>query len=479
MLTDDRGIARPPAPPRRWARLVTTAACAAALTGAGLAATSPIAAAPTARDAVADLVSVTAAIDTYVVAERPTLVYGNETKLTAATWADWHSESYLRFDVPAGPPDRPIASAKLTLRFQRLDAQPAVVELRALTGAWSESTTYATRPSVGAVLDSVSLPGQGTASVTLDLTGVVTGAGALDVAMTNPTPLSVSSVYSSEAGTAANRPTLVIEYAPAVTLCGASFAAESGETYQQALAREDGLFDGLDIVRVFYSGLPQAWPGKLDAGDRPMIISFKAHPNDVNAGTHDVRLRDWFATAPRDRDIYWTYFHEPENDIEGGAYTAAAFRSAFARVSALADEAANPRLKATLILMGWTVDPASGRTWTDYYPGAAAVDVIGWDLYNPSWRNGNYKPVTDLFARVIAASASAGKPFGIAETGSPLVAGDAGEARGAWLRALIGHLASEGALFIAYFDLDWTTQAGIDYRLRDAPSVAAWREFCG
>ena len=83
---------------------------------------------------------------------------------------------------------------------------------------------------------------------------------------------------------------------------------------------------------MFYSGLPQAWPGKLDAGGRPMIISFKAPPAEVLAGTHDARLRDWFRTAPTDQDIYWTYFHEPENDIQSGAFTAAQFRQAWQRI---------------------------------------------------------------------------------------------------------------------------------------------------
>jgi hypothetical protein len=87
----------------------------------------------------------------------------------------------------------------------------------------------------------------------------------------------------------------------ASTLCGASFATEAGETYQQALAREDGYFDGLESVRVFYSGLPKAWPGKLDTSGRPMIVSFKAAPAEVLAGTHDTSLRSWFATAPRDQ----------------------------------------------------------------------------------------------------------------------------------------------------------------------------------
>jgi hypothetical protein len=452
-------------------------AVAATLVGPAAAAAAAPPVTATASAAAQVTTATTPAIaDTYVVAERPANAYGTENKLTAATWSTWHSETYLAFDVPAPPLGDRISSARITVSFQRLDAQPAAVQLRSLIGTWDETTTYATRPAAGAVVATSPLPGQGTTTLTFDVTGAVSGGGRLTLAVTNPTPESVASIFSRESGT--RGPRLDVEFGPA-TLCGASFATEGTETYQQAFAREDALFGGLDSARVFYSGLPQAWPGKLDTGGRPMIISFKAPPADVLTGAHDVRLRDWFGTAPNGQDIYWTYFHEPENDIQSGAFTAAQFRQAWQRIAALADEAGNPRLRATLILMGWSVDPASGRDWHDYYPGREYVDVIGWDLYNPSWRNGGYRPAANLFAGVIAASRSENLPFGIAETGSPLVTGDDGPGRAAWLRDVVGHLAASEALFIEYFDLDWTARSGADYRLRDAAGVAVWQEFCG
>lgn len=480
MRTRDRGRARLTLAASRWLA-GTTVLAATTLAGAGTATTAHAqpharAQAQTATVAVAvNTMTVPAVADTYVVAEAPATAYGTTTKLTAATWSTWHSESYLRFRVPALPVGAQVVAARLDVAFQRLDKQPSAVRLRSVTGGWNESTTYADRPTSGAVVSTATLPGQGTTTASFDLTGVVRGGGDYSLAMTNPTPESVASIHSRESVTTG--PALTIEYRPA-TLCGASFAAEPGETYQQAFAREDALFGGLDAVRVFYGGLPQNWPGKLNAGNRPMNISFKAQPSEVLAGTHDAYLRDWFAAAPSDRDIYWTYFHEPEDNIKNGDFTAADYRQAWQRIAGLARAAGNDRLRATLILMGWSVDPASERNWHDYFPGRQYVDVIGWDIYNPSWRNGAYKPVTQMFANVIAASRSESLPFGIAETGSPLVTGDDGTARAAWLRQLTGHLEAEGALFVEYFDHDWTKQAGIDYRLRDAASVRAWREFC-
>ncbi|MEV0429925.1 DNRLRE domain-containing protein [Micromonospora sp. NPDC050495] len=433
---------------------------------------TPAQAGPTGTDAVAT-VTVPASVDTYVVAEAPTNSYGTATKLTSANWTTWHSESYVRFQVPTD--SRSIVGARVEFTSNKSDQQPTRLDLRALTGTWSETTTYATRPTVGGTVASATLPGSGVSTYSFDVGTTVRAPGTVNFALVNPTAYSVASVQSREQGSGPG-PRLVIEYgSPTTTLCGASFNSETaGETYQQALARIDGYYNGLESVRVFYPGLPQAWPGKLDVSGRPMIVSFKAPPAEVKAGLHDAYLRDWFRAAPTNQDIYWTYYHEPEND----SFAPADFVAAFQRVSDLAEQAGNPRLRATLILMGWTLEDASQRDWTNWYPGREYVDVLGWDVYNEGWKKGNYNPPVDMFAKVVAVSRQEGLPFGIAETGSPLVAGDTGSGRAAWLRALASHLTAEGALFADYFDLDWRQQAGIDYRLRDTASMTAWREFC-
>lgn len=261
------------------------------------------------------------------------------------------------------------------------------------------------------------------------------------------------------------------------TLCGASFVPENGESNQQALERHDQLFNGLEVVRIFYPGLPQNWPGKVNTGTRPMIVSFKASPDTVNSGSLDQRLGEWFRAAPRDRTIWWSYYHEPEDNIQNGKFTAAAYRTAWQRLARLADEAGNPNLLATLILMGWTLEPGANRNWKDYYAGPEYIDVLAWDLYNLQWKKGTYKDPAANFQRVIATSQAEGKPFGIAETGTPLLGGDTGAQRAAWLRGTVDVLSRAGAQFIAYFHLDWP-DAGIDYRLHDEPSRAVWREFC-
>ncbi len=152
----------------------------------------------------------------------------------------------------------------------------------------------------------------------------------------------------------------------------------------------------------------------------------------VAAGKHDAYLKNWFQTAPRDQDVYWTFYHEPEDNVAGGEFVAADYRAAWTRLRQLANAANNPRLHATLILMDWTLNPLSGRKWKDFYAGKNVIQVLGWDAYNTKAKKGEYQPVEEIFGPVVAASKAEGLPFAIAETGSHLVAGDKGAGRAAW-----------------------------------------------
>lgn len=455
--------------------------------------TSGVAHAAQQNDTAAPPTTVAASADTYVVAQAANNAYGSESRLTAANWSTWTSETYLRFTVPALSAGSTISSVRLELAFQRADRQPGRVELHELSGSWSETTTYATRPTVGAMVDTVTMSQEGRTTLSFDVSDSVDGAGEHAFAITNPTANSVAAMFSREHG--ADGPRLIIDYgtdddsggspAPrAGTLCGASFGQE-GQTWQQALQREDQRFNGLEMVRIFYSGLPQDWPGKLDTAKRPINVSFKAPEAEVIAGRHDTRLRNWFRNAPRDQDVYWTFHHEPENDAATSKDEAAKaqYRDVWKHLTRLADEADNPRLRATLVLMGWTLEPGSNRNWRDWYAGKQFIDVLGWDPYNPGWKSvedPGYRTPEQIFGPVVRVSAQEGLPFAISETGSPLVTGDSGgRQRAQWLRDIASYLTDNNALFVAYFHLDWS-QPGkpLDYRLLDQPSQQAWREFC-
>jgi hypothetical protein len=256
------------------------------------------------------------------------------------------------------------------------------------------------------------------------------------------------------------------------TLYGASFQARPGESYQAALARTDKTLGRLGFVRVFYPRAPARWPGK--APGRNVVVSFKLPPRQVVAGRFDKTMRAWFAAAPKNLDIYWCYWHEPENDIEAGAFTADEYKAAFEHLDKLAKKAGNSRLKSTVILQSYSTRPASGRNWRDYVPDPASVDVLAWDVYNRD--TSQYSTPADLLDAPRRASESLARPFAVAELGSALVAGDSGSGRAAWLRSVGVYLQRHHAVFASYFDFLWNGGAD-DYRLRDDLSLRAWKDI--
>ena len=284
-------------------------------------------------------------------------------------------------------------------------------------------------------------------------------------------PVPTSAVPTSAVPTAA--PSASGE--PSPTLFGAAYKVTQAESEGDALARTEQVLGRLEVVRVFFDG-PPSWPGK--APGRNVVVSFKLEPAAVVAGQFDEQMRTWFREAPRDVDVHWVYWHEPEDDIEQGRFTAEQYRAAFAHLADLARGVEGPRTHSALVLQSYTTRPASGRDWHDYYPGDGAVDVFAWDVYNRPARRGGYTPPAELVGAQVEAARSVGKPFAVAELGSVLADGDDGSGRAQWLREVGDYLKAQDAVFVTYFDLAFNGGRD-DYRLRDPASVQAWRDVSG
>lgn len=252
---------------------------------------------------------------------------------------------------------------------------------------------------------------------------------------------------------------------------GVTLDTLGGLTKDQAWAQANSRYGKPGIVRIFHPSAPNGWKEANIAKGSDITVSFKIQPKDVLSGANDAKLRSWFQSAPNDTTIYWTYFHEPEDDIERGAFTPAQYRAAWQRIHKIANETCQPNLHPTLILMGWTVDPRSGRDFNDYYPGSDYIDVLSWDMYNP-WGGSVYKDPKSHFEKVVMKSKAEGKPFAIAETGSLLIGNDKGAGRAAWMTSMAKYFRDNKALYVSYFD---TNQSGREFRLSDKPSQDAWK----
>lgn len=258
------------------------------------------------------------------------------------------------------------------------------------------------------------------------------------------------------------------------TYIGSTLQRLGGEDYQQARRRLTAQWGRLPIVRYFDPGPPDPWPvirARVGVGV-PVVVSFKLPPAGVLTGEFDGLLQRWFEAAPTTVRTFWSYLAEPEDDIASGDYTAAQFRAAWRHIAALAAQSQNPALDSTLVLMCYTLKPASGRDWRDYYPGADSVDVLAWDCYNRAAREGRYEDPRRLLGPAQRLTHRLGLPFAIAEVGSTLIAADDGAGRAAWLLRLARYALTTHAVFLTYFNSD----VGGDYRLEDEASIAAWRE---
>lgn len=218
----------------------------------------------------------------------------------------------------------------------------------------------------------------------------------------------------------------------------------------------------LGVVRIFYPGaLPATWTAdpRLAAllPNTIVVLSFKLGAASAVAA--------FLGTRPAGQKVYCSYHHEPEDDIAKGAMTAVDYRAAWLFHG--------PAIRAagcvpTLILMDWTLNPASGRTWRDYFqPGA--VDCIGWDSYNPA-RKASPPTYTDYSTKILppirAVAAETGLPWGFAEFGSPIVGTDM--QRQTW--AATTRQALTGALWACW----WDQQAGGFDNTATSPVMQAW-----
>ncbi len=255
------------------------------------------------------------------------------------------------------------------------------------------------------------------------------------------------------------------------TLFGSNVWQAPGETPRDAMTRVDATYGPVGIVRLFSKWMPPDW-GVLDeeVGDRPVVVSFRLRPAKVLAGEFDDQLTAWFSGAPADRDVYWVYYHEPEDETERGEFSAQAFQDAWTHIARLAEAVDSPRLHATLILMCWTVTEHSRRLWRDYVPDNGLVDVLAWDCYAKGADAESYADITALLEPARQASASIGAAWGIGELGARIMDGDDGHDRAAWLGEVGNYAIEHDARFVAYFD----APVGGSFRLTDPPSIDAW-----
>ena len=269
------------------------------------------------------------------------------------------------------------------------------------------------------------------------------------------------------------------------TLFGAAYSPHDA-TREGELAAQWGK---LGVVRSYDGGNGvNAFLNTLQAEDIAVgaasSYSFKYLPAEVIAGTHDADLTKFFEGIADDHLTYWTYWHEPDDEIyKSHTFTATDYRNAWAHIRAIADgvKAKRSHMKAfaTFIIMEYSMRPANAtaRPLTGpngMYPGDSVIDVFGVDSYNDQAASGGEYDAATQFGKVIDFAQAHGKPWAIGELGSCPVAGDP-SGRAKYLSNAIKYWKTrEVPFFTAYFDVDYPT---CDYRFdTDAAATKVWHD---
>ena len=215
----------------------------------------------------------------------------------------------------------------------------------------------------------------------------------------------------------------------------------------------------LSSVRVYYDLPPASWSRSwilaTIPADGTAVVSFES-------GTPQ-QIRGFLSSRPKGLKCYATYYHEPEDNFRTTA-SQTAYRARW-RTYAPAIRAAG--CVPTLVLMKWTLAPASGLHWRDWFP-QGAVDLLAFDAYNTAVKADQpaYVDPVAFLAPVLAASQATGLPWGLAEVGSAVVISPARRAE--WAHSVAVLAIQRGARFVNWWDGPTTS-----YRL-DQATAAGW-----
>jgi hypothetical protein len=239
-------------------------------------------------------------------------------------------------------------------------------------------------------------------------------------------------------------------------------------TARENFLRVSGYLGRPQVYRMYYSGLPQTPFSTSDADyGPPVVVSFKASPAYVMAGTYDAYLRRWFQSIPSTRQVWWSYWHEPEDEIEARRFSAWQYRAAWEHILALAPRRST--LRATLILMGYTQFKSS-RVIKEYVP--RGLDVLAWDSYLTK----TTKTTWNVIEKPRAVSTAFGLGFAIAETavakGYNMPGMDHAQTVAELCRALLTQAPRIQAQFVTWFE---SNKLDGDWRMRPySEAITDW-----
>jgi len=216
---------------------------------------------------------------------------------------------------------------------------------------------------------------------------------------------------------------------PQHTLAGAATADNTTwNTYTQAQVAGVGAlpvrrtFDGPNSGGVGANGIPTALSASRAASDvaagRVSVHSFKPSPMTTGAaGGFDTQLTAFYDSVPDDHTYIGVIWHEPEDEVAAGTFTAATWRGANIRAAQRMKALSRPNLKFAICLRGFRTAFSYGGFAQFWEP--AMDDLVDYILFDPYKDGGAGIPSTyaEYMASSMEFARSKGKRVGIAEWG--------------------------------------------------------------
>lgn len=283
--------------------------------------------------------------------------------------------------------------------------------------------------------------------------------------------------------------------------------ASSGSTLVGAWSKSWSWFDAAVGPVHIYRGYDPAfafatWPETNSAQVHPNAeaydYTFNLPPAAVASGQDDVQLRTFIASTPADRPFYLTNYHEPEQEIESGLFTASQFRASEAHLAGLVHEQNlldGGQRKVSLVLMVSTFTGFKQRNPATYWPTASdcvatvspcdMLDLVSVDAYATPHATGTtgvptgytdglkWKSASALLAPAYKWAVANSTPWAISELGY-LEDVNNSSRKATELTNAVSYAKTNGALFVEYWD---SRGSRADWELRYAnppvPSTSA------
>lgn len=237
--------------------------------------------------------------------------------------------------------------------------------------------------------------------------------------------------------------------------------AATSSPHATTFASMEGIVGTMKLRRTYNPGWTADFMNTVASSDvaanRWSIYSFKLPPAQVASGTHDAAINSFLMTIPNGHKTTLVLWHEPEDDIINGSYTAAQWRGAQTKLGTLVHATGRAELTVGICLMSYSFLAASGRNPDNYWDNAtfgSAIDYIGIDAYQPygflggtTWEN--WSVSANHFTPWCQAK---GKPIILMEYASAEYPG-VPTRKATWLRDVYLWAQQTGSPGLAYFNL--------------------------